>query len=154
MLLIMNVRHIGEEQEIMKIRIESECFTQDWDKHPLYTAKFSKKAMVKMVAKLPGKLVTLDFNNEIIIGEIISAKIINDKAIIQADIEEKFINCGRNIVPAYNVIKATSKKNNKGVERITYYDVDPICCGLTLNPSEKDRLKPLKIVSNKQMKQT
>ena len=121
-------------------RVLSDCFVNRPLGQPRQLFAFSSEALAQMVNGLPGLPVTLNFDHDKIIGRIITAELIGDKVIVEADIDLKYLNCGRNIVPAYEVLKIGETDKTDVYE---YQDVKPVCCGLTANPIEKDRLEPM-----------
>lgn len=131
-----NVSHYAALDEQQYIRVESECFAIETCK-----SAFTEKATMQMIKGLPGKEVTLDFYGAMI-GRIVSATVRDGKVIVQADIDDEYLDCGSNIVPAF--------KGNKVIVRedgITeYQDVEPMLTALTATPLKEDGLSPLKIM--------
>lgn len=107
---------------------------ENWDG----TSEFTDEAILQLAKTAPGNLILYDFNQEKVIGRIISANNNEGSLVIEADIVEKIkINKLHRIVPGFIVDMDEWGEDSQGLHR-KIQNVKSSAYGLTENPIEKD----------------
>ena len=102
------------------------------------TSRFTNDAITQLAETAHGKPVLFDFDEDVRIGRVVSAKNVNGKLVVTFEIEPDYvIDNKQRLVPGFIVDTYDWDEHKKGILR-TIKKAKSISYGLTCSPAEKD----------------